>query len=288
MTLRELQYIVAVAETGSFSRAAETVHVSQPTLSAQVKKLETELGITIFERATRKVIPTEAGRATIASARRILAEAETLRDTARAARDPLSGRFRLGAIPTLAGYLLPDLVPAASQALPDLKLVLVEEKTDELVKRLRSGRLDAALLALPLPEPGLETLELFDDDFLFATHADDPLASQGEMAAKELRGRSLLLLEDGHCLRDQSLEVCRIAGAGEEADFRATSLETLRQMVRAGSGQTLMPAIARRDGDGVAYVPFSGKGLSRRVALAFRPTSARREVITRLASILRR
>ena len=288
MTLRELQYIVAVADAGSFSRAAERVHVSQPTLSAQVKKLETELGIPLFERATRKVIPTEAGRAAIASARRILAEADALRDTARAARDPLSGRFRLGAIPTLAGYILPDLVPACAEALPDLKLVLVEEKTDELVKRLREGRLDAALLALPVAEPGLETLDLFDDDFLFATHSDDPLAERGTMEPTDLEGRSLLLLEDGHCLRDQSLEVCRVSGAGEEADFRATSLETLRQMVRAGSGQTLMPAIARRDGDGVSYIPFSGEGISRRVALAYRPTTPRREVITRLASILRR
>ena len=286
MTLRELEYIVAVAEHRSFSRAAEAVHVSQPTLSAQVRKLEAELGLALFERASRQVLPTEAGRAVIASARRILAESDNLRDIARTARDPLSGRFRLGAIPTLAGYVFPEFVPKAAEALPKLKLVLVEEKTDALVARLKGGRLDAALLALPLPEGGLEMVELFDDPFFFATRA-----GQGKGRAitpGELKGESLLLLEDGHCLRDQSLEVCRIAGAGEDADFRATSLETLRQMVRAGSGQTLMPEVALRDGDGLDYVPFEGDAMKRTVALAFRPTTSRRDVIERIAGLLKR
>ena len=289
MTLRELQYIVAVADTGNFSRAAEVVHVSQPTLSAQVRKLEDTLGVTIFERAPRRVLPTEAGEVLIASARRILAEADQLRDTARALRDPLSGRFRLGAIPTLAGYMFPGLMPEVRRALPELRLILVEEKTDELVARLREGRLDAALLALPLPDDTLEFTVLFVDRFHLAVPRGDPLAERKLLRAGELAGTDLLLLEDGHCLRDQSLEVCRVTGAGEEADFRATSLETLRQMVVAGTGRTLMPEIAMGvPAPGVAYVPFSGEGMSREVALAWRPTTQRRQVMDTLVELLKR
>ena len=289
MTLRELQYIVAVADTGNFSRAAEAVHVSQPTLSAQVRKLEDTLGVAIFERAPRRVLPTEAGEVLIASARRILAEADQLRDTARALRDPLSGRFRLGAIPTLAGYMFPGLMPEVRRELPELRLILVEEKTDELVARLRAGRLDAALLALPLPDDTLEHEVLFTDRFHLAVPDGDPLAERESLSAGELAGTDLLLLEDGHCLRDQSLEVCRVTGAGEEADFRATSLETLRQMVVAGTGRTLMPEIAMGvPTPGVAYVPFSGDGMSREVALAWRPTTQRRKVVDTLVELLRR
>ena len=289
MTLRELQYIVAVADTGNFSRAAEAVHVSQPTLSAQVRKLEDTLGVAIFERTPRRVLPTEAGEVLIASARRILAEADQLRDTARALRDPLSGRFRLGAIPTLAGYMFPGLMPEVRRELPELRLILVEEKTDELVARLREGRLDAALLALPLPDETLEYEVLFTDRFHLAVPEGDALAERESLSAGELAGTDLLLLEDGHCLRDQSLEVCRVTGAGEEADFRATSLETLRQMVVAGTGRTLMPEIAMGvPTPGVAYVPFSGEGMSREVALAWRPTTQRRQVMDTLVELLKR
>ena len=294
MTLRELQYIVAVAEAGNFSRAAESVHVSQPTLSAQVRKLEAELGVDIFERAPRRVLPTEAGEAILAHARRILSEADHLRDTARAVRDPLSGRFRLGAIPTLAGYLFPRLVPEVKRALPDLRLVLVEEKTDELVARLRAGKLDAAVMALPIPDDTLLHTPLFRDPFYLAVAEGDPLAARASVSADELRGKSLLLLEDGHCLRDQSLAVCELVGAGEDTvgdtDFRATSLETLRQMVAAGTGRTLMPRIAMDVSTvGVAYVPFrGGERMSRTVALVWRPTTRREAAIQELAAMLER
>ena len=289
MTLRELQYVVAVAESGSFSRAAESCHVSQPTLSAQVRKLEDTLGVQLFERSSRQVLPTDAGREVIAHARRILDGADTLRDAARAAQDPLAGRFRLGAIPTLAGYVFPKLVPEVSRALPELRLILVEEKTDALLSRLREGRLDAALLALPLPDDTLEFEILFTDRFHLAVPEGDALAERESLSAGELAGTDLLLLEDGHCLRDQSLEVCRVTGAGEEADFRATSLETLRQMVVAGTGRTLMPEIAMGvPTPGVAYVPFTGEGMSREVALAWRPTTQRRKVVDTLTGLLKR
>ena len=289
MTLRELQYIVAVADAGNFSRAAEAVHVSQPTLSAQVRKLEDTLGVVIFERAPRRVLPTEAGEVLIASARRILAEAEQLRDTARALRDPLSGRFRLGAIPTLAGYLFPGLIPEVRRVLPELRLILVEDKTDELVARLREGKLDAAVMALPVPDASLEHARLFTDPFHLAVPESDPLAEEASVGEGELDGARLLLLEDGHCLRDQALDVCRATGAGEDADFRATSLETLRQMVAAGSGRTLMPEIAMAvPSPGVAFLPFEGPGMSREIALVWRPTTPRRAVVDTLAGLLRR
>ena len=293
MTLRELQYIVAVADTGNFSRAAETVHVSQPTLSAQVRKLEETLGVTLFERAPRRVLPTDVGEQVVAHARRILSETEALRETANAARDPLSGRFRLGAIPTLAGYLFPTLVPQVARALPELRLVLVEEKTDVLVSRLRGGRLDAALLALPLPDESLEWTKLFDDPFFLAVSDTDPMAGRRSVRAGDLEGQSLLLLEDGHCLRDQSLAVCGVTGAAEDADFRATTLETLRQMVLAGSGRTLMPGVAMPDNrrgmaaDGLRYVPFEGRGMSREIVLAWRGTTRRGAVIEAVAGMLR-
>jgi len=287
MTLRELEYIVAVAEQGSFSRAAKTVHVSQPTLSAQVKKLEETLGITIFERASRRVLPTEAGQMILASARRILSEAESLRDMARAVRDPLSGRFRLGAIPTLAGYIFPDLVPHIGRTLPELHLILIEEKTDELVIRLREGRLDAALLALPIPDDSLAHTPLFQDPFYLAVNSNDPVATSERVSTGDLLGESLLLLDDGHCLRDQSLSVCQITGAKEDADFRATSLETLRQMVIAGSGRTLMPKIAIHESDeDINYIPFVGPDMTRTITIAYRPTTPRRAVIDALASLL--
>ena len=288
MTLRELEYIVAVAEHGNFSRAAEAVHVSQPTLSAQVKKLEDTLGLAIFERTGRRVLPTDAGLAILRSARRVLGEAEGLRETARALRDPLSGRFRLGAIPTLAGYVFPAMVPGVARELPELRLILVEEKTDDLVARLREGKLDAALLALPLPGDDLEHMALFTDPFFLAVSERDALAERRSVSAGDLEGVELLLLEDGHCLRDQSLDVCQVTGAGEDADFRATSLETLRQMVLAGSGRTLMPEVAMNPDDGLRYVPVTGHGMEREVVIAFRPTTPRRDVIARLAALLRR
>ena len=292
LTLRELQYIVAVADHGTFSRAAEAVHVSQPTLSAQVKKLEETLGLPIFERASRGVLPTEAGTQILTSARRILSEAEGLRDMARSVRDPLSGRFRLGAIPTLAGYIFPDLVPHIGRTLPELHLILVEEKTDELVARLRAGRLDAALLALPIPDDILDSLPLFQDPFYLAVNPKDPVATRAHVRAGDLAGESLLLLDDGHCLRDQSLSVCQITGASEDADFRATSLETLRQMVIAGSGRTLMPAIAmpklNAADEAIRYIPFEGPDMTRTIAIAFRPTTPRRAVIDALAGLLQR
>lgn len=276
MNLRDLEYVVAVADLRHFGRAAKQCHVSQPTLSAQVKKLEEELEVAIFERTNRSVMPTETGAVIIEIARRMLSDAEGIREVAAAAKHPLAGRFRLGAFPTLASYLFPHILPRLREAMPDLRLVFVEEKSDDLIDQLRRGQLDAAFLALPIEEDGFTVQPLFDDEFLVAVGSGHPLARRASVNASALSEHRLLLLDEGHCLRDQSLEVCDLMGVAEETDFRATSLETLRQMVRADTGVTLMPEIAVRDDDpDIAYVPFAGKPPARTIALVRRKTSAR-------------
>ncbi|HRE02930.1 MAG TPA: LysR substrate-binding domain-containing protein, partial [Ilumatobacteraceae bacterium] len=249
MNLRDLEYLVAVADHRHFRKAAEACFVSQPTLSTQIKKLEHELGVTLLERAPGHVMLTAAGEQVVDRARVMLREAGSILDIARRAGDPESATLRLGLFPTLAPYLLPHVVPALRQAFPKLELLLVEEKTEEVLARLRDGRLDAGILALPVHDDQLHQEYLFDEDFLLALPHGHPLTAavvDGEVTMDDLHGESLLLLEDGHCLRDQALEVCQLAGAVERSGFRATSLETLRQMVAAGVGITLLPQLAVR------------------------------------------
>lgn len=285
MNLRDLEYVVAVADLRHFGRAAKQCHVSQPTLSAQIKKLEEELEVAIFERTNRSVMPTETGSAIIDIARRLLTDAENIREVAAAAKHPLAGRYRLGAFPTLASYLFPHILPLLRKAMPDLRLVFVEEKSDDLIEQLRRGHIDAAFLALPVEEESFAVQSLFDDEFLVAVGAQHPLAGRTSINAGALSQHRLLLLDEGHCLRDQSLEVCDLMGIAEETDFRATSLETLRQMVRADAGVTLMPRIAVRDDEpDISYVPFAGKAPSRTIALVRRKTSARVPVYDQTAA----
>ena len=276
MTLREFEYIVAVGDTLSFSRAAEMCYVSQPTLSSQVKKIENSLGVTIFERSNRKVHITDVGVDIIASARRVLREVAVMRETAATAQEPLAGRFNLGAFPTLASYLFPQILPKIRKALPELSLVLREEKTDVLIEELRQGTLDAAFIALPVDDPSLISAKLFDDDFYLAVPADHSLARKKSVSTDTLREHRLLLLEEGHCLRDQALDICHIVGSGGQTDYRATSLETLRQMVKIGGGITLMPKLAIEPSDDtIVYLPFSGTPPHRTIGLMWRKTSKR-------------
>ena len=257
MNLRDLQYLVAVADVRNFSQAADKCFVSQPTLSNQIRKLEETLGITLFERNNKRVIPTETGEQIVALARKVLHQVDTMHDVAKSSKDPLAGKFRLGAFPTLSTYIFPTLVPKIIVSLPQLKLVLIEEKTQQLLERLKRGELDAALLALPIHDDQLEVRTLFDDEFLLATPATHTLAKQKQVTQNHISGEKLLLLEEGHCLRDQALAVCQLAGSEEEQDFRATSLETLRQMVKAGTGITFMPHIAiHPDERDICYIPF--------------------------------
>jgi LysR family hydrogen peroxide-inducible transcriptional activator len=282
-----LKYLVAVADFNSFSQAAESCFVSQPTLSTQIKKLEDELGATVFERDNRSVRLTDTGGRIIAAARRILAEVDLIKAIAESARDPLAGTFRLGAFPTLASYVFPGAVRRISQALPKLKLLLIEEKTDVLVEQLRRGKCDAVLLALPVNDPALVAMKLFEDPFLLAVPASHPLAGRESIALEALADLKLLLLDEGHCLRDHALEVCYRHGGHEEPDFRATSLETLRMMVKAGTGITLMPQIAAQEPCAeVCYIPFTEPQPKRLIGLVWRKTTARGPVIEKLTGLL--
>lgn len=288
MNLRDLEYIVAVSDCMSFSGAAQQCHVSQPTLSAQIKKLEEELGSAIFERTNKRVMLTDAGQAIIARARRILSEAHDIREAARLASDPLSGKFRIGAFPTLACYFLPRLVEEIVATMPKLHLILVEEKTDALLEQLRQGSIDCAFLALPVSDDFLESRKVFDDPFLLAVNARSPLGERATTSVDEMKGVQLLLLEEGHCLRDQALVFCRSSGAEEHADFRATSLETLRMMVKAGTGVTLMPRVAVNGEDpDIRYIPFAGPAPSRTIGLVWRRTSHCMEIIERILAASR-
>ncbi len=291
MNLRDLRYLVALAEQRHFGRAAEACHVSQPTLSTQIKKLEDELGVALVERAPRQVMLTPAGHDIAARARRVLAEVEQMRETARRTSDPEAGSVRLGLFPTLGPYLLPHVVPRIRARFPRLELLLVEEKTEVVLHMLRDGKLDAAVLALPLHEDWLETEFLFEEPFLLAVPEGHPLADQRELRLSELDHERLLLLEEGHCLRDQALEVCTLAGAGEKEGFRATSLETLRQMVAAGVGVTLLPMLAVKPpvspSENIRLLSFRDPPPTRRLALVWRKSSATAGFLHKLAEVLR-
>ena len=288
MNLRDLSYLVAVADLRSFIQAADRCNISQPTLSTQIKKMEDNLGVKIFERTNKKVLPTEVGEQIIASARRILGEVDILHELARTAQDPLAGNFRLGAFPTLSTYIFPGLVPLIKQSLPKIKLILIEEKTDLLIEQLKQGQLDAALLSLPLQEDFLEIRELFVDEFRLAVAQNHPLANKTIIQQKDLYQQQLLLLDEGHCLRGQALQVCQLNGAEEQQDVRATGLETLRQMVRAGTGITFMPAVAIPEAEtDIHYIPFGKPAPSRTIGLVWRKTSTRRDLVEQVIQLIK-
>ena len=278
MNLRDLHYLVTLADLRHFGKAAQACFVSQPTLSTQIKKLEDELGVALIERAPRKVMLTPAGQEAVQRARRIVAEVDEMKQAARRSRDPEAGSLRLGVFPTVGPYLLPHVVAPLHARFPQLELLLVEEKSDVLLQRLRDGKLDAALLALPLHDEQLHTQFLFEEPFLFAAPRNHPLAKQRSMTMDALGHETLLLLEDGHCLRDQALDVCRLSGAQEKSGFRATSLETLRQMVAAGVGVTLLPALSVHApiaaSPNIQLIPFRAPVPSRNIALVWRKSSA--------------
>ncbi len=292
MNLRDLRYLIALADHRHFGRAADASHVSQPTLSTQIRKLEDELGVKLVERAPRKVMLTDAGTEIARRARTVLAEVEQMRDIARRAHDPESGTLRLGLFPTLGPYLLPHVVAPLRARYPKLELLLIEEKTEVLRAGLRDGRVDAAVMALPVFDEGLAHATLFEEPFVLAVPEHHPLAIAGHrrLPMSVLRNEPLLLLEDGHCLRDQALDVCQLAGAGEKDGFRATSLETLRQMVAAGVGMTLLPVLATKPPvppqPHLRLLPFAAPEPKRRLALFWRRSSARSGFLVGFAQTL--
>jgi LysR family hydrogen peroxide-inducible transcriptional activator len=291
MNLRDLQYLVAVADHRHFGRAAEASFVSQPTLSTQLKKLEAELGVELIERNPRHVLLTEAGRQVVERAKAILGEVDNIRGIARQAADPESGSLRMGLFPTLAPYLLPHVVGKVHARFPNLELLLVEEKTEVVHRQLRNGRLEVGLMALPVLDEHLHAEPLFEEDFVLAVPADHPLAAtEGPVDASVLATENVLLLEEGHCLREQALAVCQLVGASERSGFRATSLETLRQMVAAGVGVTLLPQLAVQPpvprSDDVRLLRFAEPVPRRQVAMFWRPTSVYGDLLPKLAEVM--
>ena len=292
MNFRDLRYLVALADHKHFGRAATASFVSQPTLSTQIRKLEDELGVSLVERAPRRVMLTPIGRDIAERARKVIAEVEQMGEIARRSQDPEAGTVRLGIFPTLAPYLLPHVLPAVRKRFPRLELLLVEEKTDQILARLRDGRLDAGVLALPVHDDQLQVEPLFDEPFVLAVPQQHALARRGSLKLRDLDHQHLLLLEEGHCLRDQALDVCHMAGADERDGFRATSLETLRQMVAAGVGITLLPVLAVQPpvpvSTDIQLLPFQGEAPHRRIAMVWRRSSAMSGFLQQLAGELRR
>lgn len=294
MNLRDLRYLVAVAEHRHFGRAAEACFVSQPTLSTQLKKLEETLGIVLFERGNRRVMLTPEGEQVVQQTQRILVELNALTALSEQLRDPLGGDLRVGIIPTIAPYLLPKVLAPLRKAFPNLRIQLTEGQTANITRMLKQGELDATLLALPLGEENVNETPLYDEDFVLAVPAGHPKAQLAEVDANDLEGEEVLLLEDGHCFRDQALEVCQAHYGIENKSYSATSLETLRQLVAAGVGVTLIPQLAVPEdaspSDNVRYIPFKARGGDRpmrSLGLCWRASSTRSELLQEVASVLK-
>lgn len=291
MNLRDLRYLVALADEQHFGRAAARCHVSQPTLSAQVRKLEDYLGVQLVERQPRRVTLTEAGSRVVERARRLLLEADAIVELAKSDRDPLAGSLKVALIPTVGPYLLPHVARRLRRDLPRLKLMLYEYQTEPLLAKLRSGEIDVGILALPVSQDGLETRLLYEEPFTVAVPAGHALAARDRLKLEDLKGETLLLLEDGHCLRDQALEVCSRVKLHEDQDYRATSLETLRQMVAAGHGVTLMPQLAAGShgstARGLRIKAFAKPAPTRTIGAVWRKSSTRAPAIEALAEVIR-
>lgn len=289
MTLTELKYIVAVARARHFGHAAEACFVAQPTLSVAIKKLEDELGVTLFERGGSEVSVTPIGAQIVAQAERVLEQTAAIKELAKQNKDPLAGPLRLGVIYTIGPYLLPRLVKTMIDNVPQMPLVLQENFTVKLIEMLRQGELDAAIMALPLPEHGLAVQPLYDEPFVVAVPKSHPWARRKSIPAEDLKSETMLLLGNGHCFRDQVLEVCpemarfSSGGNGMQRTFEGSSLETIRHMVASGIGLTVLPRASvgdmRAPNGMLAFVPFADPAPSRRVVIAWRKSFTRRAAI---------
>jgi LysR family transcriptional regulator, hydrogen peroxide-inducible genes activator len=288
MNLRDLEYFVAVAEEGHFGKAAHRCFVSQPTLSGQLRKLEEELGGPLIERNTRSVRLTSLGEEVLAEARKVQLSVQRITDLGAAHADPLHGSLRMGAFPTLGPWWLPQSVAHLQQKLPGMRFWFHELRTPELIAKLRSGELDCAFLAEPDGNDLAGEAIAFEPFYLLVPE-QHALAERQSVRSEELATLELLLLEEGHCLRDEVLDLCRRFGAREDGQYRGTGIETLRQTVRLGAGVTLMPALAVADdpGPGLRAIPFSDPVPGRYVALRWRPTHPRQEALQLIAQEMR-
>jgi LysR family hydrogen peroxide-inducible transcriptional activator len=315
MTLTELKYIVAVAREKHFGRGAEACHVSQPTLSVAIKKLEEELQVKLFERNANEITVTPLGEDIVRQAQSVLEQADNIREIARRGKDPLAGALRLGVIYTIAPYVLPDLVRQVIERTPQMPLMLQENFTVKLLEELRTGEIDCAILAEPFPDTNLAIAPLYDEPFMAAVPSTHPLAARSSISADELKKETMLLLGTGHCFRDHVLEVCpefaRFSSSsdGIRKTFEGSSLETIKHMVAAGMGVTLVPrlsvprdalaaplagkkpgraqsAVADDQPSYIKYLPFEGHVPTRRVVLAWRRSFTRYEAIAALRNAI--
>ena len=290
LKLKDLRYLVAVADTRHFGQAAARCFVSQPTLSAQLKKLEEYLGVQLIERHPRKVALTEVGVQVVARARRMIEAGEEIVALTQMQKDPLTGRLRVALLPTIGPYLLPLVAARIRRKLPRIDLLLYEYQTGPMLEHLQAGDIDVGILALPVPAEGLQQRALYDEPFVLATPDQHELAARRSVKAADLDDQTLLLLEDGHCLRDQALAVCSRTSAHEKQDFRATSLETLRQMVASGGGITLLPKLASSgaygSARGVSIIPFARPAPVRHIGALWRRTSARSVSIQAVCDVI--
>lgn len=291
MNLRELEYLVAIDEERHFNRAAQRCFVSQPTLSGQLKKLEQQLGVQLVERNTRQVVMTDVGLAVAAQARRVLVEAKGVREIAESFSDPLSGALQVGLIPTVAPYLLPVIMPTMRQNFENLKLWLHEQQTSVLLEKLRHAELDMMIQALPIENHEFAEIDLYQEPFWLLVHCDHELAEQSSVTVEDLDGREMLLLAEGHCLREHALDVCFQSGAREDNQFHATSLETLRHMVGESMGLSLLPGLAvpkaLNQDENIRYIPFSGTVPMRRIGMLYRKGSYRAQAFESVAEVIR-
>lgn len=290
---RDLQYVVAVAECGSVSRAAEACAITQPALSERVKRIETTLGIELFERNKRALKVTPAGERLVLKARQLLDEAIALEDIVSTAHEPLTGPFHVGIIATLGPYLMPHVLSPLRKQYPNLELILQEGQTDALVTTLRAGTLDVVIAAAPLPSAGIEQLELFYEPFVLAMPLGHELASRKLVNASDLRGDDMVLLEDGHCLSGQALDVCPVKQRQNRRRLHAMTLETLRHMVATGAGYTLLPSLAVGSdpplADLICYRKLGGtRQYGRKIVLAWRKSFSRDKDIEHFMQLIQK
>ncbi len=290
MNLRDLKYIAIVAETGNFSKAAELANISQPTLSMQIKKLEEYLGVQIFEREGKNFLITRAGLEIITKAKEILLLENEIKNIAKLYRDDIIKELNIGAFPTLAPYYFPKIIPKINKAFPKIKLFLYEEKTDILIEKLESGKLDIAFLALPINSEKLSYQKIFFEKFLVAFSKQSQFVKNHKknhnLSFSELSEQNLLLLEEGHCLRKQALEVCAINNISENNSYKASSLETLRQMVAVNLGVTLIPQIAKKDNDNIEYFNLTNDvKAGREIGICYRKSSPYKKIVNQLIKL---
>ncbi|MBS0358622.1 MAG: LysR family transcriptional regulator [Proteobacteria bacterium] len=288
MNIRDLKYLIALVEHKHFGKAADACHTSQPTLSMQIKKLEDFLGVKVVERDNRNVLVTPEGHLLAEKARTIVNNIDELRLLAKTISDPYGGEMKIGIIPTLGPYLLPLIMPKLAEAYPNLKIYLLEQKTHEILEQLRFGKLDAIILALPISDEDSTAMPLFTEEFILAVPKTHPLAKKSSVEQQQLKKEKILLLDEGHCLRAQALAICNQVNATDIQNFQATSLETLRHMVAAGTGVTFLPQLACYKNPNIHYISFADPKPHREIAMLWRNTFGRTKLLKEICDIIQK